>query len=95
MSNSESILSSSDGSTVVSDVTAQVTVIVASVDAATASLSGLAGSEAADVQAALTALLTDINGITETLVAALGLSKSRTLSLEWRGRCKSAADIQK
>jgi hypothetical protein len=95
MSNSESILSSSDGSTVVSDVTAQVTVIVASVDAATASLSGLAGSEAADVQAALTALLTDINGITETLVAALGLSKSRALSLEWRGRCKSAADIQK
>jgi hypothetical protein len=97
MSNSEAILSDigNDESAAISAVTTQVTSIVTSVDAATASLSGLAGSEAADVQAALTTLLTEINSLTETLVAVLGESKSRALSLEWRGRCKSAADIQK
>jgi hypothetical protein len=66
MSNSESILSNiGDESTAISAVTTQVTLIVTEVNAATASVEALAlsSSEAASLQAALTTLLTDINGI--------------------------------
>ena len=91
--NSESVLSTisatsgaGDTSAAVSTITTQVTVIVNYVNVATTLANALVPSKLArrqddGLQAALTSLLTEINGISETLVADLGLSKLLALSL--------------
>lgn len=73
--------SASDKSAAASAVTSEVAQIVSAVNAATTSAKALAPSKLArrqdaGLQAALTTLLTEINGIAETLVSDLGLSES-------------------